>query len=253
MTTDTSHSPSYPVPVSSIPSSSLGSKLACLPLHKPIESAATLMQLYKFSHIPVFNGDKPLLCELAGVVTWQSIARARLGQQNEPPLAEALIELPVINRDEELFAAIPRIIEAEAVLVYHQDQVDGIVTAYDLSKFLASRLEPFLIFNEIEIHLQTLVARLGSEREMHQDDGPSESVSTGAGLTIGQCIEKLRKADNWSRIALNQDREIVVKALEVMRTARNAAMHGRKLDADDIIQHRSLLEYLRDWAKPPCA
>ena len=252
MTTDNSRSPSYPVPISAIPSSSLGSKLAWLPMHRPIESAATLMQLYKFSHIPVFRGDKPLLCKLAGVVTWQSIARARLGQQDEPTLAEALTELPVINRDEELFAVIPRIMEAEAALVHHQDQVDGIVTTYDLSKLLASRLEPFLIFNEIEIHLRTLVGRLGTERELRQDSEPSESTGTGADLMIRQCITKLDSAENWSQLALDQDRAIVVQELEIMRAARNAVMHGRRLEVEGISQHRNLLDYLRDLARPHC-
>lgn len=251
MTTDENRSPIYPVSISSIPSSSLGSELAWLPLHKPVESAATLMQLYKYDQIPVFDSDRPLLCKLAGVATWQSIERARLGQQNEPTLAEALTKLPVVKRDEELFAAIPRIMEAEAALVRHQGQIDGIVTAYDLSKFLASRLEPFLIFNEIEIHLHTLVGRLTSEGEFDQDGDPSDSMGTGVGLTIGRCIEKLDSAENWSRLALSQDREIVIQELKVMCAERNAFMHGRRLDVVNIGRHRHLLDYLRGLAKPP--
>ena len=206
------------------------------------------MQLHKYSQIPVFDCDKPLMCKLKGVVTWQSIAGARLRKKNEPELVEALVKLPVVERGDELFAAIPRIMEAEAVLVHHQGQIDGIVTVYDLSKFLASRLEPFLIFNEIEVHLRTLVGQLRGERELDQDSGPTDSVSTVSQLGMGQCIQELDSAENWSRIVLHQDREIVVRELKAMSTERNDVMHGRKHEVADIGRPRHLLDYLRDLA-----
>ena len=163
-------------------------------------------------------------------------------------LVEALVNLPVVERDDELFAAIPRITEAEAVLVHHQGQIDGIVTAYDLSKFLANRVEPFLISNEIEIHLRALVGKLRGERELDQGSGPTDSVSTVNHLGMGQCIQALDSTKNWNRIVLDQDREIVVQELKVMSTERNAVMHGRRLDVGDIGRHRHLLNYLRDLA-----
>ena len=248
MTTDENRSPNYPLSMTSILSSSLGKNLVWLPAHKSIESATTLMQLHKYSQIPVFDCDKPLISKLQGVITWQSIAGARLRKKNEPELVEALVELPVVERGDELFAAIPRIMEAEAVLVHHQGQIDGIVTVYDLSKFLANRLEPFLIFNEIEVHLRTLVGQLRGERELDQDSGSTDCVSTVSRLAIGKCIQELDSAENWSQIVLHQDREIVVQELKDMSAERNAVMHGRRLEVDGIGRHRHLLDYLRDLA-----
>ena len=251
MTTDESRSPNYPLSITSIPSSSLGRNLIWLPAHRSIESATTLMQLHKYSQMPVFDSDKPFMCKLLGVITWQSIAGARLRKKSEPKLVEALVKLPVVERDDELFAAIPRIMEAEAVLVHHQGQIDGIVTAYDLSKFLANRLEPFLIFNEIEIHLRALVGQLRGERELDQDSGPTDSVSRGKCRTMGQCIQALERAEDWSQIVLHQDREIVIRELKIMSAQRNDLMHGRRLELVDIDRHRHLLDYLRDLASPP--
>ncbi|WP_419838229.1 CBS domain-containing protein [Candidatus Poriferisodalis sp.] len=248
MTTDENHSPNYPLSIASIPGLFLDGELVWIPAHKSIESAVTLMQIHKYSQIPVFDSDKPLMCKLQGVITWQSIADARLRKKNEPELVEALVDLPVVERDDELFAAIPKIMEAEAVLLYDQGQIDGIVTVYDLSKFLASRLEPFLIFNEIEIHLRTLAGQLRDESELDLVSGAIDSVSTVSHWGIGQCIQALKNAENWSKVVPHQDREIVVQELKIMSAERNAVMHGHRLEVDGIGRHRHLLDYLRDLA-----
>lgn len=253
MTSDNEFSPNYPMFISSIPSSSLDEKLVWTHIAKPIGYVETLMLLHKYNQLPVFDSDKPWSKHLRGIVTWQSIARARLVQA-EPSLAEALEQYPlVVDRDLDLFTAIPRILDAEVVLVRDKGQIVGLITSYDLTEYFAKYSEPFFLSSEIEVLLRALVKKCIDEDELGQYGGSSNPLSTFDELGIGDCKRILEQRECWERLSTNQDRATVVAEIDRARETRNQLMHGHmsEMGDDKIRMLRNFLDYLRILTRPP--
>ncbi|WP_419552030.1 CBS domain-containing protein [Candidatus Poriferisodalis sp.] len=251
MTLGNELSSTYPIFVSSIPSSSLGEKLVWTHIDKPIGYVETLMLLHKYNQIPVFDHDEPWSKYLRGIVTWRSIARARLGRR-EPSLAEALVENQhVVDKDLDLFTAIPRILDTEIVLVRDKGRIDGLVTLYDLTEYLAESSEPFFLLSEIEVLLRRLVERCTDKYTPGQRGEADISIKTLDDLGMGDCRTILEQQNNWELLGTNQDRATVTGEIECARKLRNQLMHGRPFEMDDIGRHRNLLDYLRILAQPP--
>lgn len=251
MISNDEHSSSYPISLDSIPSSSLGQKLVWAQIDKPIGYIETLMLLHKYDQIPVFDRDKPWSKHLRGIVTWQSIARARFGH-GEPSLADALVvDQTVVDKDLDLFTAIPRILDTEIVLVQHKGRIDGLITLYDLTEYLAARSEPFFLLSEIEVLLRGLVKWCIDEDKLSQYRSGDISISTSDDLGMGDCKRILEQGKFWEQLGTNQDRVTVVSEIECARKLRNQLMHGRAFEMDEIGRYRNLLDYLRVLAQSP--
>lgn len=251
MTSGDEHASSYPISVDSIPSSSLGQKLVWAHVDKPIGYIETLMLLHKYDQIPVFDRDEPWSKHLRGIVTWQSIARARLSH-SEPSLADALVvDQTVVDKDLDLFIAIPRILDTEIVLVRNEGRIDGIVTLYDLTEYLAARSEPFFLLSEIEVLLRMLVEDCIGVDALGELGGDDASIKTPDDLGMGDCKWILEQGNNWDLLGTNHDRATVINEIERARKLRNQLMHGRAFKMEEIGRHRNLLDYLRVLAQSP--
>ncbi|MCY3894434.1 MAG: hypothetical protein OXF65_14210 [Acidimicrobiaceae bacterium] len=242
----------YPLMVGSILSPELGENLKWVHLDQTVGLAETMMMLHKYSQLPVFGrGKMPRRSDLKGMVTWESIARARLGSIEEPELADALADAvpQVVGQDMELFRAIPMILDAEAVLVEHQGKICSLITPYDLTEWLADVSEPFFALSEIEALLRCLVDRCTDGdtpvRSVRPDDAPVQIDD----LSMGDCIRVLEGEDTWLRLGTHHDRATVVKALNEARKTRNRLMHGREYLTCDAQRCRNLLDYLRALTK----
>lgn len=256
MTSDNQFSSSYPISISSIPSSYLGEDLVWAHIAKPIGYVETLMLLHKYNQIPVFDRDQPRSTDLRGIVTWQSIARARVGR-GEPSLADALVEYPpVVDKDLDLFTAIPMMLEKEIVLVRDEGRIDGLITLYDLTKYLADRSELFFVLAEIEVLLRRIVKTYIGEGALSQHRESDTWIKKLDDLGMDDCKRILEQDEHWKQLGINHDRVIVVNAIDRARKLRNSLMHGRPSemvasDMADIGRHRNLLDYLRLLARPP--
>ena len=236
-----------PIMVGAIPSSSLGPDLQWAHKDQMVSRAETMMLLHRYSQVPVFDhGQRPLRNKLKGMATWESIARARLISA-EPKLADALAETPpqVVHKDSDLFRAIPMILDAEAVLVAEQGDICGIVTAYDLTEWLADRSEPFFALSETEELLRSLFAQITEIDTLLRSVGPDDAPVQIDDLTMGECIRVLDREETWQQIGADHDRATVVAALNEARETRNRLMHGHGHCAGDTQQCRNLLDYLR--------
>ena len=234
MTASTTTVPSYPMTISAVQSASLGDDLVWAHKDQKASHAETLMLLHKFSQIPVFNhGKRPLRNKLAGMATWQSLARARL-VSSDPNLGDSMADAvpPVVDKDADLFAAIPGVLAAEVVLVQAEGEICGMVTAHDLADWLSVHSEPFCALVETEALLRDLAVRYGC-------DAMAEDPS------MGDCISELGREETWRRLGTNHDRATIIKALNQVREIRNRLMHGRGRATDDTQHCRNLLDYLR--------
>lgn len=251
MTQDYESKSSYPMFVSDVPSSSLGEKLVWAHIDKPIGYIETLMLLHKYDQIPVFDHNEPWSNHLKGIVTWQSIARSRIGR-GEPLLVEALVEdQHPVDSDVNLFTAIPRILSTEIVLVRDEGRIDGLITLYDLTEYLAKRSEPFFLLSEIEVLLRELIKdRIGKSVLSEFSEGGT-SIKTLDDLGMGNCKWILEQQKYWALLGTNHDRTTVVHAIERARKLRNQLMHGGSFEMDDIGSHRNLLDYLRILTQSP--
>lgn len=252
MTAGSAAGNSYPLMVEAILSPELGEDLKWVHLDQTVGLAETLMMLHKYSQLPVFRrGNAPRRSDLEGLVTWESIARARLGSAEEPELADALADAvpQVVERDMELFRVIPMVLDAEAVLVEHQGEICSLITPYDLTKWLADVSEPFFALSEIEARLRCLVDRCIDGGTHKRSVGSDDALLRIVDLSMGDCIRVLEREDTWLRLDTRHDRATVVKALNEARETRNRLMHGREYAADDAQRCRNLLDYLRALTK----
>lgn len=158
---------------------------------KPNDSLAiamTLMLANDFWQLPVMTNER----DVKGVVSWESIgARLAVGRQCQE-VRECMDEAIIISDNTSFFDAIPPIIKSQYVLVRDTtNQISGIVTASDLSTTFRELAEPFLLLDEIENHIRSLVVR--SEFTIDQlksaaDEGLRRDIKTVFDLTIGEYI-----------------------------------------------------------------
>lgn len=92
-----------------------------------LDQAVTLMLLHDFSQLPVMAGKR----ELAGVVSWKSIAQARHARR-DAGLADATVPTQAVPFDTEL-VELDRLAREDFVVVFdHTRAISGIVTTADV-------------------------------------------------------------------------------------------------------------------------
>ncbi len=119
-----------------------------------LQEAVTLMMGKKCSRLPVMQSDR----EVKGIVSWPSIgAGLALGNKSES-VRHYMEQHRELSADDSLFVAIPVIVEHGYVLIRDgQGKISGIVTTTDLSLQFQQLGEPFLLLEEIENHIRSMV------------------------------------------------------------------------------------------------
>ncbi len=190
-----------------------------------IAKAITLMLKNDYSQLPVMTNDR----DVKGIISWETLG-SRLALGNSITLVrecmEPAHEVPV---EESLFGAIPQIVKFGSVLVRAQDRmIVGIVTTSDLSDQFRQLSEPFLLLEEIENHIRSLIDGRFSAKELataRDESDAAREVQTVANLTFGEYIRLLENPGNWERIGLNLDRVVFTEELDKVRKIRNEVMH----------------------------
>lgn len=212
-----------------------------------LQEAVTLMMGLKCSQLPVMQSDR----EVKGVVSWSSIgAGLALGNKSES-VRHYMDQHRELSADDSLFVAIPVIIENGYVLIRDgQGKISGIVTTNDLSRQFQQLGEPFLLLEEVENHIRSMVDGKFTEAELKAACDPSDTereVTSVADLTFGEYVWLLQKPEHWDRLGVALDRKVFTARLDKVRLIRNDVMHFDPdgLSPDDLEVLRGFVQFLQ--------
>jgi hypothetical protein len=157
-------------------------------------------------------------------------------------------EVEILEQETPLFDAVKTVIAKEVVLVRGQDKrITGLVTTSDISQQFISLSEPFLVLEQIENHVRTLLDGRFTKDQLKTSVDPSDEereIEAVSDLTFGEYIRIIENPENWTLLGLAIDRGVFVKRLDEIRRIRNEIMHFHPDGISD-----TDLENLRGTAK----
>ncbi|WP_217180145.1 CBS domain-containing protein [Streptomyces sp. AC495_CC817] len=210
-----------------------------------LDTAMTIMVLRGYSQLPVLDPDG----RLRGVVSWESIGRARMADP-AADLQAATVRGQEADRSDDLLAWIGTIQQSGYVLVRdHDHKVCGLITASDLTVQFGTRVRPFVLVEEIEQRMRRVVDRCIPLDRIRAvvPRGRASRVNSAANLTFGAYGHLLRVPENWAALGWAIDQEYFLAALEECRNFRNSLMHFSPdpITDEQLLPAQGLLELLR--------
>ncbi len=197
----------------------------CVKPEDSVTKAVTLMLSHDFSQLPIMANER----NVKGIISWRSIGRRMTLGRKCDTVGDCSDPFEVIGRDVSLFAAIPRIVTNEFVLIRGPNGIiTGIVTTADISLQFEQLGEPFLLLGEIENHIRLLISDKFTREQLASARDPGDShreIEDVADLTLGECIRLIEQPDKWATLKLNADRVVFVRQLDEVRNIRNNVMH----------------------------
>ncbi|MDI3095929.1 CBS domain-containing protein [Streptomyces rochei] len=218
----------------------------CVRVGDDVETAQTLMVLRGYSQLPVLDADG----RLRGVVSWESIGRARMANPTAG-LTAATVRGQEADGSDDLLDWIGAIQQYGYVVVRdHDHKVCGLITASDLTVQFGTRVRPFVLVEEIEQRLRRVVDRcipLDHIRAVIQNPKRAARVRSAADLTFGAYKHLLKVPENWAALGWGINQAHFLTALETCRNFRNDLMHFSPdpVTDDQLIPAQGLLELLR--------
>jgi len=209
-----------------------------------IFTATTLMIAHDYSQLPIMTSNR----EVKGVITWKSLASQFALGGGCKYVRDCMEPHKEISYDTYIFSAIDDIISNEYVLIRASDNVIcGIVTTSDLSQQFRQLGEPFLLLGEIENYVRRMLLDKYTIDELQAACIPSEKerrIQRVSDLTLGEYVRLIENPDNWDKLSINIDRQVLVEKLEEIRQIRNDVMH---FDPDGIAEQdlNKLREFVR--------
>ncbi|WP_405954875.1 CBS domain-containing protein [Streptomyces phaeochromogenes] len=208
-------------------------------------TAMTVMVLRGYSQLPVLDADG----RLRGVVSWESIGRARMADPGAD-LRAATVRGQEADRSDDLLDWIGSVQQSGYVLVRdHDHKICGLITASDLTVQFGTRVRPFVLVEEIEQRLRRVVDRCIPLDRIRAvvPRGRASRVNSAANLTFGVYGHLLRVPENWAALGWAIDQQHFLAALEECRNFRNGLMHFSPdpITDDQLLPAQGLLELLR--------
>ncbi|WP_420442625.1 CBS domain-containing protein [Candidatus Palauibacter sp.] len=211
-----------------------------------VREATTIMMANDYSQLPVTQNGY----QIDGIISWRSIGRSL--SQNQPCekvsdcLDDAYATMPV-PQDTPFLDAVEKIANEEVVLVCDaKGKLSGIITASDLSTKYHELAAPFLLLNEVEDRLRSLIDRTFSPEEIGNAKDPRDEgreVSDAADLTFGEYIRLLEPKEDWPRLGIEAHRVMFLRLLSEANEVRNDVMHFSPDEpkTESVTQLRNLL------------
>ncbi len=189
-----------------------------------LEVAMKIMRSRDFSQLPVMSNDR----EVRGVITWKSIGEGTApGSPCE--FVHECMERParVIGIDAPLLDATDEIADGYVLVRGKDGMLAGIVTASDFAIQFRRLAEPFLIIEEIELHLRKLVDGKFCPDELRGVvHGRRSRLASGPDdLGLEEFCRLLELSENWKRLGLDICRTPFLKQLKHVKGIRNKIMH----------------------------
>lgn len=227
--------------VGQIPSA-IGSLLSVRP-EDSLRRAQTLMIQYDFSQLVVIADGK-----LAGVISWESIARASL-QGTVVRVSDCMTVPQTVTQDADLLSNIERIVDAGYVIVLDPlDAPSGIVTTADLAQQFDRLARPYLLVGECEHELRRILDSRFDKHELHKATKFKQPNQPGASaMTIGDMKHFIANPEVWAKMEINLSHRAFVDWIDIIRQIRNEIAHFSQDDdsSQAIEQVRNLTSFLR--------
>jgi CBS domain-containing protein len=222
------------------------------------QDAITLMMMHDYSQLPVM-GSKTIV---SGYVSWDTIGKA-LAYGKKPEMVKDVMatDVVILDPDTPLLEAISKVHDIGFVVVQRSDKsLAGIVTTTDISKQFLTIAEPFLLLEQIEIHIRQIldgkflvdeIRAFFSSKVAGEGSGPTPEIVHIDDLTFGQYKLLMENPDNWNRLSLPIERAYFITQLDKIREIRNDVMHfdPEGLTMDQLTDLRKMAKFLKDLRK----
>lgn len=211
-----------------------------------VREATTLMMANDYSQLPVTQNGY----QIDGIISWRSIGRSLSQSQPCERVGDCLDDAyssVLVPQDTPFLDAVEKIAKEEVVLVCDATRkLSGIITASDLSTKYHELAAPFLLLNEIEERLRSLIDRTFSPEEIGNAKDPldeSREVNGAADLTFGEYIRLLEPKGDWPRLGIKAHRTQFLRLLSEANEVRNDVMHFSPDEpkTESVTQLRTLL------------
>ncbi len=211
-------------------------------LDDTIQVALEIMLENDFDQLPVINDGY-----IEGTVTYKSIAKF-VKSIEEPRVDNTSVKITLdtnpqfVDPDHDIFELLKTFAEDDYVLIGHREDLEGILTRYDILYFIEHQVEPFLkigeieealryIFRECTDNLDNCIDEAFADRAEHDDR--FEPPTNLEDFTFDQYRMFMMRNINQMPPRLAEEREMVENLLEDTRDIRNALFHFRA-EADEV-------------------
>lgn len=219
-----------------------------------INEALTIMLENDFDQLPVTSEDGS---EIVGAVTFKSIGR--LGEAvpdqdlEELSVMGTLVSPTYVGREHNMFELFETFAVEEFVLVGDRNDMEGIITRYDVFYFLKEQFAPFIMIGEIERSLRRLFETTIPNLEGSIEEAFKPRAEDDPSYSVPESIDHFNFEEYKRFMVVNQDylpdslqRELdfALNLLEGVRKNRNALFHFRA-EIDDI--DREIIEVAHSY------
>jgi restriction system protein len=207
--------------------------------------AVTLMVRYNYSQLAVLNQQG----DITGVVSWETIGRARLGRP-DPTLSQAT-EIPqTVPVNANLLSVVAEVATRDYVFVRGMGSHSplGIVTVADLTDQFYVMARPFTVIEEVERRLRRCTDERVPLTVMKAAAGNrANQVHSAANLTMGGYKHLYKEEASFAHLGWDIDHQQFVELLSSVHALRNNLMHFSTdpLADQDIARAEALLQMLR--------
>lgn len=187
-----------------------------------LEQAATLMLLNDYSQLAVLAGPR----NLRGVVSWKSIAQARL-VSSSATLEDATVRAFEVLADQDLIDVLPILTMHDFVFVRDKTNlISGIVTTTDVVEEYDKLARPFFLLGELDQLLRRVISQTYSFEDVKDLCAGGSGGATGFDdLSMGDYQRILENPSRWAELGWPLDRASFVERLDELREVRNDVMH----------------------------
>lgn len=172
-----------------------------------------------FSQLPVVDRNG----RARGVVTWQSIARAKLTGRGNTVAEVTDRNAPTAREHEELFSRIQDLRRHGFLVIVDADHVvTGVLTASDIADQLKLRIEPFTLLEEVELRLRRALSRF------NRADLPTRTkniLENNKQITLGEYRHVFQDSDLWKQLDWPFDQQNFLDRLDVVKKFRDSVAH----------------------------
>jgi CBS domain pair protein len=190
-----------------------------------LKTAITIMQMNKFSQLPVTNnGERGVI----GYISWETISEAwSNGIKSEIVKDYVKEEIQRIKPDTPLLDAIKTIYEYDFAVVIGKDKsLQGIITTADISFEFLSNTKPFLLLEEIEKSIRVLLDGAFLVEDIKKICANAEKEITSIDdLSFGDYKRIIENPNLWGKLKIHADKKMLTDRLDEIRKIRNEIMH----------------------------
>lgn len=234
--------------------------VCCVSYETSVSEVLALMKSKGYSQIPIKAGG-----EVLGVFSYRSFAdripevigeKVNLEQLQAGDFMESTVFVGV---REEWTKTLDMLDRRDAVLVGSLDNLQGVLTAIDLVRYLYKQSSPFVLLGEIELALRHIIRKCVSQdqlREITQTTlskvyQPDRMPASPEEMTLNDYVQVVGDGRAWSyfEVAFGRgdwQRKKTRAKLEEIRDLRNIVFHFKREVVENDI---GVLVAHRDWIK----